>query len=86
MNHNYLIRLIVLKYPGFQSQKYGMPRVRFQVYILRLLCFYQASTALSSCVTVQSAFLIFFWLLVGPLQFSGQWTPFNYVFPPGWNL
>jgi len=25
MNHNYLIRLILLKRPGFQSQKYGMP-------------------------------------------------------------
>jgi len=25
MNHMYLIRLVVLKRPGFQSQKYGMP-------------------------------------------------------------
>ena len=25
MNRIYLIRLIVLKHPGFQSQKYGMP-------------------------------------------------------------
>jgi len=25
MNHIYLIRFVVLKRPGFQSQKYGMP-------------------------------------------------------------
>ena len=25
MNHIYLISLVVLKRPGFQSQKYGMP-------------------------------------------------------------
>jgi len=25
MNHIYLIRLVVLKRPGFQSQKFGMP-------------------------------------------------------------
>jgi len=27
MNHIYLISLVVLKRPGFQSQKYGMPRL-----------------------------------------------------------
>jgi len=27
MNHIYLIRLIPLKRPGFQSQKYGIPSV-----------------------------------------------------------
>jgi len=27
MNHIYLIRLVLLKRPGFQSQKYGMPSV-----------------------------------------------------------
>jgi len=27
MNHIYLIRLILLKRPGFQSQKYGMPNI-----------------------------------------------------------
>jgi len=26
MNHIYLIWLILLKRPGFKSQKYGMPR------------------------------------------------------------
>ena len=26
MNHIYLIRLVLLKRPGFQSQKYGMPK------------------------------------------------------------
>jgi len=30
MNHIYLIRLVVLKRPGFQSQKYGMPSVTGQ--------------------------------------------------------
>jgi len=25
MDHVYLIRLVLLKRPGFQSQKYGMP-------------------------------------------------------------
>ena len=28
MNHIYLIRLVVLKRPGFQSQKYGMPTIK----------------------------------------------------------
>jgi len=28
MNHIYLIKLVVLKRPGFQSQKYGMPTNR----------------------------------------------------------
>jgi len=28
MNHIYLVRLVVLKRPGFQSQKYGMPNYR----------------------------------------------------------
>jgi len=28
MNHIYLIRLVALKRPGFQSQKYGMPKNR----------------------------------------------------------
>jgi len=27
MNHIYLIRLVLLKRPGFQSQKYGMPTI-----------------------------------------------------------
>ena len=27
MNHIYPMRLVVLKRPGFQSQKYGMPKI-----------------------------------------------------------
>jgi len=47
MNHIYLIRLVLLKRPGFQSQKYGMPRFRFSA-LPNLV----HSTTHLSCVTV----------------------------------
>ena len=31
MNHVYLIRVVVLKRPGFQSQKYGRPMPNYKI-------------------------------------------------------
>jgi len=36
MNHIYLIRLVVLKRPGFQSQKYGIPTPTSYIYVAHI--------------------------------------------------
>jgi len=40
INHIYLIRLVVLKRPGFQSQKYGLPAFDLHLRIFAVLSYF----------------------------------------------